>query len=114
MSIWLVSAKFSNKVPWDCKFLKEEIHSKKRINLEELQRLGFIEEIKNDSTVLATCSDIAMPEVYKEEVYKEEKDNPPLSPPFSGGGAPQNRAGKRMTAQQRREAELEAWMNNDE
>ena len=103
IGIWIVCSKFFNKVPWDAKWIKREIRASKRVNLEELQTLGFIEEWEDDSNTLAECSGSAIPE---KEVYKEREDNPPLPPLSEKKGGRSQKKGNGTAASRMSDDEL--------
>jgi hypothetical protein len=52
-SIWLLAARYDNRVPYDADWIAAKINATEKVDLETLQSLGFIELYDSDSEALA-------------------------------------------------------------
>jgi len=88
--IWLLASKYENELPYDKNWIRESIHCKDEVNLDELSSYGFIIKINNvanclqdASIVLASCTESAIPRDQRSENrnikrnIKEKKDSLP-------------------------------------
>ncbi len=83
-AIMLLASRSSNKLPWDPKWIATRIHAKTSVNLEELEKLLFIECYGDSSTMLASCEQSARLEKRREETEKREnreETESPIGPP---------------------------------
>jgi hypothetical protein len=75
MLIWLLASQMDNRVPCDQKWIAQKIGATNKIDLDELQRAGFIEMIQDASATLADCQQSAMRETEREaEAYTKETE----------------------------------------
>lgn len=75
MLIWLLASQIDNKVPYDHKWIAQKIGAANKIDLDELQRAGFIIMLQDDSTMLAERKQNALAETETEtEAYTKETE----------------------------------------
>lgn len=48
VGIWMVAANTTNRLPWDPQWVQKHIQSESKPNLSELERLDFIEVVRNE------------------------------------------------------------------
>lgn len=84
-AIWLLASRSANKLPWDEKWIASRIQAKTRVDLEELERLGFINRYDDRSNMLASCKQNACLET-ETETEEERETEPPIVPLEKGDG----------------------------
>ncbi|MGE0630937.1 MAG: hypothetical protein AB7O96_00900 [Pseudobdellovibrionaceae bacterium] len=86
--IWLLASRSNNKVPWDEKWVTQRIQASSRVNLQELENLGFInsysdkEPLEQDASMLVALARSRE----TEREGEKEKSIPPLPPKGVGEG----------------------------
>ncbi len=82
ISLFLLASCNDNKIPYDLKWIQEEMKLKKRIQpviMEDLATLGWISVYSDDSKMIAGCKQDAIPETETEtEKSREEKEKKTL------------------------------------
>jgi hypothetical protein len=69
VGLWILASKLNNKIPLDQAYIKAQIFSTSKINLEKLEALGFIEVVEGD-TILHQNDSL---EVEKRREREEER-----------------------------------------
>lgn len=80
-AIWLLASRYNNRVPLDSKWIQGRINATDKVDLNALEKAGFIERITDDipeeiqcrSNLLAETEKPAMPE--KEREREKEKEH---------------------------------------
>ena len=73
IAIWLLASRTDNTIPWDNTWVGQRINATTKVNLEELQAAGFIEEIVDASNALADCVQSANSETETETEAEERQ-----------------------------------------
>lgn len=76
LAIWLLASRYSNKIPWDEKWISTQISATSKVDLDALESAGFISKINDASIMLAERLQDARPEREREretETEREEK-----------------------------------------
>jgi len=60
--IWLLASRTNNKIPYDERWIQKKLQLDSEIDLDTLERAGFINKINGDSSALADCLQNARPE----------------------------------------------------
>jgi len=77
IAINLLASRYQNKVPYDAKWIAQQISASDKIDLDELEKLGFIIPYEDASKMLADCYQNASIEKSREEKKREEKIKEP-------------------------------------
>lgn len=84
LAIWLLASRYDNEIPLDPDWVGRRINATTPVDLDGLQKAGFIVADQGCSAMLAGCKQDAMPEERRAEA-EERREEP--TPPTSGGGA---------------------------
>ncbi|MCG8434418.1 MAG: hypothetical protein MJA83_10340 [Gammaproteobacteria bacterium] len=78
--IWLLASRLENRLPYDADWIKSKIGANEKIDLDELEKTGFIKKISDvaerkqfDSNPLADDKQLAMPETEGEVEAEADK-----------------------------------------
>jgi len=71
--IWLLASQMENRIPNDPKWIAQRIGSTSKVDVEELQTIGFIKIVQSDSNALADCKQDGIGET-EAEAYKPDRD----------------------------------------
>jgi len=80
-AIWLLASRYSNRVPYDSKWLSRRINATEKVDLNLLQKCGFIKLEQECSESLAECYQDARPEREGEGETEREKERETLYTP---------------------------------
>jgi hypothetical protein len=56
IGLWILASKLNNKIPVDQAYIKAQIFSTSKVNLEKLETLGFIEVVEGDTILHQNAS----------------------------------------------------------
>jgi len=79
--IWLLASRHDNQLPWDARWIGERIQSKSKVDLEEMQMAGFIEQVDDASNMLAQDASNMLPLEREERENIKKREIPPIVPP---------------------------------
>ena len=75
IAIWLLASRSKNKLPYDGPWIAHKIHAREKVQLSNLESLGFIESYEDASAMLASCyQDASL------DKNREEKNKTPHTP----------------------------------
>ncbi len=85
IKIWLLAGKFDNKLPFDTEYIQQRIGAKKKVDLDQMVRLGFLApyESVRDRTISYPHAHEEKRRI-REEKIREEKNRPTLVVPLAG------------------------------
>lgn len=73
LAIWLLASRYDNKIPHDEAWVSRRINATTPVDLELLEKHGFILPNQECSNSLSNCKQLAMPEREKEGQVETEK-----------------------------------------
>jgi len=82
LAIWLLASRYDNEIPLDPDWVGRRINATTPVDLDGLQKAGFIVSDQACSNMLAACKQDAMPEERRGETEESRED---VTPPTSGG-----------------------------